>query len=64
MTKVSFNISIIDDDMPEPDEDIRLAISNNAEVLPNYIEIERRFTTVTIIDDDDSNSKYAFCHLS
>ena len=64
MTKVSFNISIIDDDMPEPDEDVRLAISNNAEVLPNYIEIERRFTTVTIIDDDDSNSKYAFCHLS
>ena len=49
--------------MPEPDEDIRLAISNNAKVLPNYIETERRFTTVTIIDDDDSNSKYAFCHL-
>ena len=60
MTRVPFYIFITDDDVPEPDEDFRLIIRNNAKFLPNYIEIDRRITTITIINDD-SNSKYAFC---
>ena len=41
--------------MPESDEDFRLVITDVL-VLPNYIEFDRRITTITIIDDDN-NSK-------
>ena len=56
MTNVSFDISITDDDVPEPDETFCLAI--NSHPLPDYIEIDTKGSTITIINDD-SNGKCA-----
>ena len=54
MTRISFDISITDDNVPEPDETFRLAI--NSRPLPNYIKFGTKGSTVTIINDD-SNGK-------
>ena len=54
ITIVPFHISITDDDVPEPDETFRLAI--NSRSLPDYIEIDTKSSTVTILNDD-SNGK-------
>ena len=57
MTSVSFDISITDDDVPEPDETFRLVIISRP--LPDYIKIDTKGSTVTILNDD-SNGKCAF----
>ena len=54
MTSVSFDIPITDDDVPEIDETFCLTI--NSRPLPDYIMLDTKGTTVTIINDD-SNGK-------
>ena len=54
-TTSSFNVSIIDDDVLEGNEDFNLIIL--AESLPNNITLgDHNRSTVTIMDDDSKSS--------
>ena len=56
-TTFSFNVSIIDDDVLEGNEDFNLIIL--AESLPNNITLgDHNRSTVTIVDDDSKSLVY------